>query len=425
MGFLDKLFAKKICDICGGEIGLLGNKKLEDGNCCKDCAKKLSPWFDERRHSTIEQIKAQLAYREQNEKELEGFSADVVLGDYYKMFIELKDGVPHRFVVSGANDFRANNSDIILFKNVYSCDLKIRDSRTEQKYTNEKNERVSYNPPRYEYHYDFYIELGIANTPWFDDISLRINRSTLNLETVSRGNGIFIKDFDPMLYPEYREMKAMCDEIVNIVNKGQNAQNFRASFDIPEEIAETERQIAFGEKVREETDPRKQLALYEEEYARVKDNPALAERAAFIDKQRTALQYACMTPGEQAAKMTELMQQKQKELMQESGLPDATVAAVTDTWKCESCGSENTGKFCVGCGAPKPTPATASTSGWKCFCGTVNGGKFCQSCGTPKFAPEDIECSNCSWTADTWHEDVGIPATCPNCGKDFNSDDIA
>ena len=60
MGFLDKLFAKKICDICGGEIGLLGNKKLEDGNCCKNCAKKLSPWFDERRHSTIEQIKAQL-----------------------------------------------------------------------------------------------------------------------------------------------------------------------------------------------------------------------------------------------------------------------------------------------------------------------------------------------------------------------------
>ena len=41
------------------------------------------------------------------------------------------------------------------------------------------------------------------------------------------------------------------------------------------------------------------------------------------------------------------------------------------------------------------------------------------------FAPEDIECSNCSWTADTWHEDVGVPAMCPNCGKEFNSDDIA
>ena len=49
MGLFDKLFAKKICDICGGEIGLLGNRKLEDGNMCKDCASKLSPFFSERR----------------------------------------------------------------------------------------------------------------------------------------------------------------------------------------------------------------------------------------------------------------------------------------------------------------------------------------------------------------------------------------
>ena len=58
MGLFGKLFDKKTCDICGGEIGLLGNKKLEDGNCCKECAGKLSPWFNERRHSTVADIKA-------------------------------------------------------------------------------------------------------------------------------------------------------------------------------------------------------------------------------------------------------------------------------------------------------------------------------------------------------------------------------
>ena len=31
MGFLGKLFEKKECSICGGPIGLMGNKKLEDG----------------------------------------------------------------------------------------------------------------------------------------------------------------------------------------------------------------------------------------------------------------------------------------------------------------------------------------------------------------------------------------------------------
>ena len=40
------LFDKKVCDICGEKIGLLGNRKLDDGNLCKDCAKKLSPWFE-------------------------------------------------------------------------------------------------------------------------------------------------------------------------------------------------------------------------------------------------------------------------------------------------------------------------------------------------------------------------------------------
>ena len=60
MALFGKLFEKKQCSICGSDIGLLGNRKLEDGNCCKACAAKLSPWFSERRQSTVEDIKAQL-----------------------------------------------------------------------------------------------------------------------------------------------------------------------------------------------------------------------------------------------------------------------------------------------------------------------------------------------------------------------------
>ena len=67
------LFDKKYCDICGEKIGLLGNRKLEDGNLCKDCARKLSPFFSERRNSTVEDIKRQLAYRAENEKKLADF----------------------------------------------------------------------------------------------------------------------------------------------------------------------------------------------------------------------------------------------------------------------------------------------------------------------------------------------------------------
>ena len=51
------LFDKKYCDICGEKIGLLGNRKLENGNLCKNCAKKLSPWFSDRRNCLQEYAK--------------------------------------------------------------------------------------------------------------------------------------------------------------------------------------------------------------------------------------------------------------------------------------------------------------------------------------------------------------------------------
>ncbi len=37
------LFDKNIATFAGKKIGLLGNRKLENGNLCKNCAKKLSP----------------------------------------------------------------------------------------------------------------------------------------------------------------------------------------------------------------------------------------------------------------------------------------------------------------------------------------------------------------------------------------------
>ena len=74
------LFDKKYCDICGEKIGLLGNRKLEDGNLCKDCAKKLSPWFSDRRSSTVAEIKEQLEYRERNKEAVAKFHITRTLG---------------------------------------------------------------------------------------------------------------------------------------------------------------------------------------------------------------------------------------------------------------------------------------------------------------------------------------------------------
>ena len=87
------LFDKKYCDVCGEKIGLLGNRKLEDGNLCKNCAGKLSPFFSERRRSTVEEIREQLAYREANQELVAAFNPTKVLGGDMKIYFDGQEAV--------------------------------------------------------------------------------------------------------------------------------------------------------------------------------------------------------------------------------------------------------------------------------------------------------------------------------------------
>ena len=112
MGFFGKLFEKKECSICGGEIGLLGNRKLEDGNMCKNCAAKLSPWFEDRRSSTIAQVNEQLAYREDNKTKVAAFNVTRTLGKNPKVLLDEDAGV---FIVTMENDWQAENPDVLSF----------------------------------------------------------------------------------------------------------------------------------------------------------------------------------------------------------------------------------------------------------------------------------------------------------------------
>lgn len=78
-----------------------------------------------------------------------------------------------------------------------------------------------------------------------------------------------------------------------------------------------------------------------------------------------------------------------------------------DAWTC-SCGTTNTGRFCSGCGSPKPAPVPAQ-DGWTCSCGAVNTGKFCGNCGSPR--PE----ADGPWTCPCGSVNTG--RFCPGCGS--------
>ena len=160
------LFDKKFCDFCGNKIGLLGNKKLEDGNMCKDCASKLSPWFSERRHSTKAEIQEQLAYREENRKAVAAFHKTRSIGKVTKL---LMDDDAKTFMVTSASDLGKANPDVLRFDQVTGCSLDIDENRNELKTKDAEGKSVSYDPPQYEYSYNFHVELSV-NHPYFDSM---------------------------------------------------------------------------------------------------------------------------------------------------------------------------------------------------------------------------------------------------------------
>ena len=167
------LFDKKFCDICGEKIGLLGNRKLEDGNMCKDCAKLLSPLFSDRRNSTLEEIKQQLAYREANKSKLASFRSSLNFGDSRKIYIDTANG---NFVISSSKpgSWSDENPDVQAISSIQNCGLRVEEDKDEIYTQGKDGQRVSYTPPRYKFYYDFYLDFNV-NNPYFDDFSVKLN----------------------------------------------------------------------------------------------------------------------------------------------------------------------------------------------------------------------------------------------------------
>ncbi len=187
------LFDKKYCDVCGAKIGLLGNKKLSDGNLCKNCAKQLSPWTRDRRQSSVDEIKSHLDYREQNKEILKDFNTTKTLGNAVKVYIDEDKGL---FLVSRSSRWQDENPDIMEFSQVTGCHVDVDESRTELKRKNAAGEEVGFNPPRYEYSYDFTMRMHI-NSPWFNEISFPLTTSSVTDKSS----------------PEYREAESLGRQI--------------------------------------------------------------------------------------------------------------------------------------------------------------------------------------------------------------------
>ena len=213
------LFDKKYCDVCGEKIGLLGNRKLKDGNLCKNCAKKLSPWFSERRQSTLAEIKAQLAYREKNEKAVASFHATRTLGKSTMVILDEDAG---NFMVATQEEAMSGNPDVLSLTQILGCNLDTKEYHRELTRTNKDGKQESYNPPQYEYNYDFYIVIQV-DSPYFSEMRFRLNDSTVVVQDRGGFGDSLFSSFASSRSAEYSEYARMSNEIIETLIKARDA----------------------------------------------------------------------------------------------------------------------------------------------------------------------------------------------------------
>lgn len=168
------LFSKKYCDVCGEKIGLLGNRKLEDGNLCSDCAAKLSPWFTGRRLSTLADIKEQLDYREANKAAVAAFHTTATFGEDMKLLVDEQAGKFMATEEKHLKNIEKANPDVLSFSDVTGCDIDVEEDRHEIYYRDGEGDLQSFEPRCYAYNYDFYVVIHVRN-PYFNEIRFKLN----------------------------------------------------------------------------------------------------------------------------------------------------------------------------------------------------------------------------------------------------------
>lgn len=172
------LFDKKYCDFCGEKIKFLGNRKVEDGNMCTDCAKKISPFMTDRRQTSVVEMKEHLQYREENKNKLSLLRGAQTIGeDSVKLLINRDNRV---FAVTRADsgNLEAVNPDVISISDVQYVNVDKKEYKIEEFYKDSQGNRKSYNPRKYKISYDYIVTIAVHNK-WFNDISFKVNQNRI------------------------------------------------------------------------------------------------------------------------------------------------------------------------------------------------------------------------------------------------------
>lgn len=171
------LFSKKECDVCKKKMALMEGYKCADGTICNDCKKKMSPLFTEYKNTTIQEVKEQLTYREENAQRVKVFVAAETFGEYSKVMVDRKH---NWFVVTKATKLSDENPDVFDLSDIQNVLVEIEENKRELHFTNRKGKTCSYKPARYEFTYKFKVNIQM-NHPFIKMISLKITKEDVKV----------------------------------------------------------------------------------------------------------------------------------------------------------------------------------------------------------------------------------------------------
>lgn len=190
------LFKKENCCLCGGKTGML-DKKTADGKICKNCKNKLSIWFDEYKKSSADDLKAQLAQKEEDLKKIYtlefnkifGESGVILIDEKNRCFTAIDDTGSSLFgskrQVKSVDDIIDFRPDIVSFDQIEDLEVDVKEITHEDK-MNKDGQQVSYNPPHITYSYSFYLKIIIKDHPYISFMYIPLNNGAINIKNIGR-----------------------------------------------------------------------------------------------------------------------------------------------------------------------------------------------------------------------------------------------
>ena len=189
------LFKKEACCLCGGKTGMF-DKKCESGKVCKECVKKMSPWFDDYKNASAGALDAQRLGREVDAGLTQIYNFNKIFGEFGVILIDEKE---KKFVafpdtssglfgsqrnVKSINDVLDLGPDIIRFDQVKDFEIDIKEMTREEKRT-ENGQQVSYDPPHILYMETFTLRMKIDH-PYVKSMYIQLNDGAVQIKNEGR-----------------------------------------------------------------------------------------------------------------------------------------------------------------------------------------------------------------------------------------------